>query len=119
MTAVVVDALLCLAGMLAVRLLFGPSPAEAQTGPRLPPGAVVAVPGQITKESFGLYLVDLRNGTICVYQYVTREKSLRLLAARTFVYDLQLDSYNTTPLPKDVQKMVTEARRLKDVKPKP
>jgi hypothetical protein len=114
------------AGALGGRLLFGSDSAAGQVGlsqPRTgPAGAadgVFAVAGQITRDSYGLYLVDVPRGTICVYQYLGGQQGLRLVAARTFIYDRQLDSYNTYPLPKDVAKMVAEARRLKDVKTKP
>ena len=76
-------------------------------------GGVFAIAGQITRDTYGLYLVDSRQGTVCVYQYLNAKRQLRLLAARTFVYDRQLDSYNTEPKPADIAKMVAEARRLR------
>ena len=79
---------------------------------------VVAVAGQISRDMYGLYLIDLKNGTICVYG-MTGSGQLKLLAARTFIYDCQLDSYNTTPLPKEIAKLVARARRLKTVPVKP
>jgi len=112
-------ALAAAAGGLAARLIGSPSPAGAQSAADALPGGIVAVAGQITKDTYGLYLVDLRRGTVCMYQYLSRSRTFRLVAARTFVYDLQLDSYNTEPLPKEIQKMVADARRLKDVKIKP
>jgi len=115
----IVVVLAFVAGALAAGLLLTGPVATGQTAASPRGGGVVVVPGQITKDSFGVYLVDLGSGTICMYQYVGRERSLRLLAARTFIYDVQLDSYNTTPLPKDIQKMVAEARRLKSTKPSP
>lgn len=116
-----------IAGALGGRLLFGQDPAVAQadsagaaTGPAGGADGVFAVAGQITRDTYGLYLVDVRRGTICVYQYFSgRQNLLRLVAARTFIYDRQLDSYNTQPLPKDVAKLVAEARRLKDVSTRP
>jgi hypothetical protein len=114
------------AGALAGRLLLATDSAAAQTGSRGaqtgPAGeadGVFAVAGQVTRDSYGLYLVDVRHGTICMYQYMPGQQGLRLVAARTFIYDRQLDSYNTHPLPKDVAKMVTEARRLKEVTTEP
>ena len=81
-------------------------------------GGIVAVAGQISRDSYGLYLIDLKNGTICVYG-MTGSGQLKLLAARTYIYDCQLDSYNTTPLPKEIAKLVARARRLKTVPVKP
>ena len=117
----VVVLLAMVAGALTGQLLLAPPAAEAQAGAAR--RAVVVVPGRITPETYGLYLVDVQNGTICVYQYFKQERStaqsLRLMAARTFVYDVQLDSYNTAPLPKEVANMVAGARRLKDVTTQP
>ncbi|MHC4716669.1 MAG: hypothetical protein ACYS5V_06845 [Planctomycetota bacterium] len=115
---VAVVALAAVAGALAGQLLLGAAPAGAQTRPR-PAGGILAVPAQISKDRFGLFLVDTRGGTMSVYQYQSQDRTLRLLASRTFIYDLQLDSYNTKPLPKEVQKMVADARRLKSAEPKP
>jgi len=81
-------------------------------------GGIVAVAGRISRDTYGLYLVDLKNGTICVYG-MAGNGQLKLLAARTFIYDCQLDSYNTTPLPKEIARLVARARRLKTVPAKP
>jgi len=115
---VTVVVLVLVAGALAGRLAFGPGAAEAQSVPASTSG-ILAVPAQISKDRFGLFLVDGREGTMSLYGYDQRGRVLRLLACRTFIYDLQLDSYNTQPLPKDVQKMAADARRLKSAAPKP
>jgi len=77
------------------------------------------VAGQLTKDSYGLYLVDPSTKTICVYQYLPSARKLRLRACRNFAFDLQLDEYNTEPLPREIQKLVEQHRRLTDKKPKP
>ena len=112
------------AALLAANLFFSPAPAEAQTGSAGPtgPSALFAVAGQLAKDTYGLYLLDQGNGTICVYQFCADQRKvpkLRLVAARTFIYDRQLDSYNTEPPPKDVAKLVAEARRLRKAAPRP
>ena len=77
---------------------------------------VFVTAGQISRDTYGLYLVDFENKTICVYQ--TRPKSkdnkLRLMAARTYAFDVQLDEYNTdTDLsPRVIKKMVEDHKRL-------
>ena len=73
---------------------------------------VFAVAGKITSDTNGIYLVDLENATICVYQYVPGSRRLRLVAARTFAYDCQLDAYSTEPAPAEIKKLVQEQRRL-------
>ena len=102
--------------LLAGGLATSPAPAQAQTGSAGAPSGVFAIAGQITHETYGLYLVDLRNDTICMYEYLGGERRLlRLMAARTFLFDRQLDAYNTEPPPADIQKLVQSARRQKDV----
>ena len=111
-------ALALVAGML-VGELFQARPADAQSAPAAGGDAsgVVVVAGQVARDIYGLYLVDLRHGTICVYQYsgAERERRLRLVAARAYLYDCQLDSYNTEPAPEEVRNLVRGARRLKEV----
>ena len=84
-------------------------------------GSVLAVAGQITRDTYGLYLVDLKNRTICVYQWVTkkREPKLKLIAARTYAFDRELDEYNTEPSPRKIKGLVGQARRLDDDRPGP
>jgi hypothetical protein len=75
-------------------------------------GDVVVVAGKVTAESYGLYLVDLKNGTISVYQYLSSKRKLRLMAVRNFTFDVQLDDYNTEPSPREIQKLVQQHKRL-------
>jgi hypothetical protein len=74
---------------------------------------VFVVAGQISHETYGLYLVDYENKTIAVYKYVDRNRSLELRAVRTYQFDVQLDEYNTSkPLPREVKKLVRQQKRL-------
>jgi len=112
-----VAALSVVAGALAGQLVWSPAAgaaASAATG-AAGRGKIFAVAGQVSADSYGLYLVDPEKGTLCVYEYVARDRQLWLRAARTFEADMQLDSYNTMPPPKEVSKMAAEARRLKDI----
>ena len=79
-----------------------------------PAPSVMAVTGQITRDSYGIYLVDVSNQTICIYQYVAQQRMLRLLAARTFAFDSQLDEYNTEPSPRQIRELVRSHARLTD-----
>jgi len=74
--------------------------------------SVLVVAGQVTRDSYGLYLVDQENRTICVYQWSPGERKLRLLAARTYAFDRKLDQYNTEPDPLEIKKLSDKARRL-------
>ncbi len=78
---------------------------------------IIAVTGQITKDTYGVYLVDTDAETICVYQYVAPSKILRLLASRTFTFDMMLDAYNTEPSPRQIRGLVDEYNRLADEVP--
>jgi hypothetical protein len=84
---------------------------------------IFVVAGQISRETYGLYLVDYKNSTICVYQLTPRERKLRLVAARTYAYDVQLDAYNTPEAmsPAEVRRIINKQVRLqsKDARAKP
>ena len=102
--------------MLGSELFSSPSAtADSRTGWSGEEGKVFAIAGQITKDTYGLYLVDMKNSTICVYR-LTNNGMLKLAAARTFIYDCQLDSYNTEPSPRDVAQLVAKQVRLRDIK---
>jgi hypothetical protein len=114
----IVGLLAAIAGLLAGALALSPSPVAGQTasaGASQPVEGVFAVAGQLARDTYGLYLVDLRNATICLYECAGSERRLVLRSSRTFVYDRQLDSYKTEPAPAKIAELVSKARRLKDV----
>ncbi len=92
-------------------------PAPGTSGAAGPGTAPFVVAGQITPDTYGLYLVDPQNDTICVYQYLSapRPGKLKLVAARTYHYDAQLDEYQTDPSPGEIKLLVEKQRRLRDV----
>ena len=63
--------------------------------------------------------MDLEYGTICVYEWVPQTRKLRLMAARTYLFDRQLDEYNTELSPKEIKKLVAQQQRLDEAPPKP
>lgn len=87
-----------------------PAPGASRTG-----GMFVAA-GRISGETYGLYLVDDTNRTISVYQVDAKAKTdkLRLMASRTYAYDVQLDDFNTTPSPREIQQLVEQHKRLRE-----
>ena len=107
----------CLLVELGVSVSAGQSggPATAAAGAK----NVFAVAGQVTKDTYGLYLVDVEYGTICLYEWVPQAHKLRWMAARTYLYDRQLDEYNTELSPREVKKLVAQQKRLGDSPPKP
>ncbi len=72
--------------------------------------SIVAVPIQLTRDSYGLALIDPGNQTLWVYEFNTRGQTfdhLRLMAARSFAYDRKLTEWNTgTPTPAQVREIL-------------
>ena len=80
-------------------------------GPGLSGGDnVLAVAGPLTSDTNGLFLVDLDNETILVYQYSSGKNRLRFSAARTFAYDRLLEDYSTSPSPEQIRRMVERSQ---------
>jgi hypothetical protein len=61
------------------------------------------MPAQLSPNTWGCYLMDTDNRTLCVYQYSPGEKMLRLSAARNFKNDCRLGNFNTAPPPGEVK----------------
>ena len=87
---------------------FAAEPGQAIAGG----GNLYLMPGQMSLNKFGCYVMDTDAQTLCVYEYHPGEKSeaLRLVAARNFRHDRRLGNFNTIPDPRDVEKWV-EAER--------
>jgi len=79
-------------------------------------GDVIAVSAQITADSYGVYLLDTKRGTMAVYQYQPSKRTLRLMAVRGYGFDMQLDEYNTEPSPAEIKRLVQQQQRLGDTK---
>ena len=79
-----------------------------------PGGGLLVVAGQVTSDSYGLYLVDTKNSTMCVYQWIPQTRKLRLMAARNYGFDLQLDDYNNEKetSPAEIKRLVEQQRRM-------
>ena len=69
-------------------------------------GHLYLMPGQMSINTFGCYVMDTDNQTLCAYQFYPGEKELRLVAARNFRHDRRLGNFNTVPDPRDVEKWV-------------
>jgi len=108
----IVGLLAGVAGGLLLELALDAPKAAAQATASTGPGKILAVAGQITADTYGIYLVDRGSGIMTVYQWLPRERKLRLLAARNTTYDLQLDEYNTEPSPNEIRQLVRKAQGL-------
>ena len=109
---VMVAVLSVIATCLLLEIGFGASSATAQVT-SVGCSDMLVVGGQITKDSYGLYLVDTKKQALCVYQWLPGTRKMRLMAARTFKYDVQLDEYNADkPTPSEVKRLVEQNKRL-------
>ena len=73
-------------------------------------GSLYLMPGQMSLNKFGCYVMDTDSQTLCVYEYYAGDKALRLVAARNFRNDRRLGNFNTDPDPRDVEKWVEVER---------
>lgn len=90
---------------------FGQS--VAQAGAR----GVFAFTGQLSKHTFGVFMVDVDAGTIWCYEWNEAKGCLKFVAARSWRYDRYLEEFNACELPpKEVESMVEmeRARRLQE-----
>ena len=84
------------------------APAMAQDAPRQPVLAggagIFIAPAQFSTSTWGVYLMDVDQQTLCAYQYLPGERQLKLVAARNFRYDRRLGNFNTAnPSPMEVK----------------
>jgi hypothetical protein len=75
---------------------------------------VFAFSGQLSKNSYGVFLVDVDAMTLWTYEYLPQKGCLRLAAARTWRYDRYLEDYNGCDLPPDVvEQMIADQRKYR------
>ena len=90
------------------------SPAFAQTVSSGGARGIFAFSGQLSKGTYGVYMVDVDAMTAWVYEYLPQKGCLRLAAARTWRYDRYLENHNLCDLPPDVvEQMVEDQRRYR------
>ena len=82
-------------------------------------GNLYLMPGQMSLNKFGCYVMDTDAQTLCVYEYYAGDKALRLVAARNFRHDRRLGNFNTDPDPRDVEKWVEVERNRGKAPPAP
>jgi hypothetical protein len=86
--------------------------AQMQPQPPIAGGnGIYVMPAQLSPNTWGCYLLDNGNHTLCVYQYSPGERLLRFAAARDFAYDRQLSDFNTQPPTTDVKDLVDRQRQ--------
>ena len=75
---------------------------------------VFAFSGQLSKNTYGVYIVDVDAMTMWMYEYQPQKGCMRLAAARSWRYDRYLENHNLCDLPPDiVEQMVAEQRKYR------
>jgi len=75
---------------------------------------VFAFSGQLSKGTYGVFVVDTDASTIWAYEYLSQKGCLRLAGARSWRYDRYLENYNVCDLPPEaVEQMVEEQRQYR------
>ena len=88
----------------------GAAPAYAQPVSAAGARGVFAFTGQLTKNSYGVFMVDVDAYTLWCYEYSTSKNMLRLVAGRDWRYDRYLRKFSTEPMPDVIQQMVEDER---------
>lgn len=90
------------------------APALGQQQPAIAGGVgLFAIPAQFSTNTWGCYLMDVDNQTLCAYQYLPGEKKLRLMATRNFRYDRHLGQYNTEPSPAEIKDLLDQQQNAR------
>ena len=73
---------------------------------------VFAFTGPIDATRYGLWMMDVDNGTVWCYEFNPVKQRMRLVAARSFLYDRSLKSFNQDePSPDAVLEMLNFERQ--------
>jgi hypothetical protein len=103
-----------IAGALWTRPLGQVAPtALAQSSPLVGARGVYAFTGQLDHNRYGLFMLDIEQGTIWCYEIETvgKVRKLRLTAARSWIYDRYLRDFNCAdPDFRAVQELVAQQR---------
>jgi hypothetical protein len=83
------------------------------------PRSIYAFSGQLTRDRFGLFMMDVDAATVWCYELAPREDSqlhMRLVAARSWYWDRSLEEFNVAgPVPGAVREMVLQQRSHRDL----
>lgn len=87
--------------------------ALAQAPPVAGARGVFAFTGPIDRDQYGLFMLDVDQGTVWCYAFDNQAgtRKLKLVAARTWVYDRYLKDFNCAePTFRDIQTLVKQQR---------
>ncbi|HPF40777.1 MAG TPA: hypothetical protein PK093_19230, partial [Phycisphaerae bacterium] len=76
---------------------------------------IFAFTGQLDENSYGLFMMDVDSSNVWVYQYQPGTKKLKLVAARSFLYDRYLEEFqnDSATAPNVVKGLLDTQRRNK------
>lgn len=73
---------------------------------------IFAFTGQIDQNRYGLFMMDVDSSNVWCYEYLPGSRKLKLVAARSFLYDRYLENYQTDePKPATVKLMLERERQ--------
>ncbi len=76
---------------------------------------VFAFTGQLDRNRYGLFMVDVESSNLWCYEYLPGTRKLKLVAARSFRADRYLEDYaNDEPTPSQVQAMLKDQSRIEN-----
>lgn len=109
----VIAAALVVIAVCLVMLVDRRSVAHAQSVSHAGARGVFAFTGQLTKNTYGVFLVDVDTATVWCYEYVPGKPELRLVAGRTWTFDRYLKNFNAgSPSPEEIRELVEQQRAL-------
>ena len=74
------------------------------------------MPAQLGASTWGLYIMDVESGTVCVYRANPETSRFKLMAVRFFRNDRFLSDFNNdSPTPKEVLKQVEQQRQREQI----
>lgn len=75
---------------------------------------IYAFTGQLDRATSGLFMIDSDAGTVWVYEIAPANRKLKLVAARSFIYDRYLENFNPSePTPRQVEALLEKERLAK------
>ncbi|MBN2562390.1 MAG: hypothetical protein JXQ75_15810 [Phycisphaerae bacterium] len=93
---------------LVVQQVYGDAPMVGARG-------VFAFTGQLGKNQYGLFMMDVDSSNIWCYEYLPGTRKLKLVAARSFRWDRYLEEYaNDVPTPDEIRVLVTGQSRIEE-----
>lgn len=75
------------------------------------PSGLYLMPGQMQKERWGCFVMDVNRETLIAYEYFPGTRQLQLAAARSIHFDRSLEDFNTDPAPRKIEQLLNAANR--------